>query len=112
MHIEFEDFFQKIGRHDLLFQFAGGARLFRRLFRLLFQFDAFEAQQILGALDRIFQRAVGVVEHGTLFQAKGAFLGVRLRKQVGMEAAAQRVELFFQCGDVKVELARKSEEVK
>ena len=108
MHVEFENFFQKIGRHDLLFQFAGGASLFRRLFRLLFQFDAFEAQQILGALDGIFQRAVGVVEHGTLFQAPGAFLGVRLREHVRMKAAAQRVEFFFECGRVEVELARKS----
>ena len=74
MHVELEDFLQKIGRHDLLLQFAGGASLLRGLLRLLFQFDAFEAQQVFGALDRIFQGAVRVVEHGTLFQAPGAFL--------------------------------------
>jgi len=32
-------------------QFAGGASLFRGLFRLLFEFDAFQAQQIFGALE-------------------------------------------------------------
>src|SRR5208282_6259463 len=80
MHVQFEDFLQEIGGHDLLFQVAGSARLFGRLFRLLFQFDAFEARQVFGTLDRIFQRAVGVVEHGTLFQAEGTLLGVGPRK--------------------------------
>ena len=42
MHVEFEDFLQQIGRHDLLLQFARGARLFGGLLRLLFELDAFE----------------------------------------------------------------------
>ncbi len=110
MHVELENFFQKIWRHDLLLQFSGCARLFGRLLRLLFEFNAFETQQILGPLDRIFQRAVRVVEHGALFQAEGTFFGVRLREQVGMEPAAQRVEFLFELGRVQVELAWKSKE--
>ena len=85
MHVELEDFFQKIGRDDLLLQFSGGAGLLRRLLRLLFQFHAFQAQQIFRALDRIFQSAVGVVEHGALFEAPGAFLGLGLSKDVRMQ---------------------------
>src|SRR5208283_1546924 len=88
MHVELENFFQKIGRDDLLLKFAGLASLFRGLLGLLFQFDAFEAQQILGALDGIFQGAIGVIEHGALLEAKGAFFGIRLREEVGMKAAA------------------------
>jgi len=42
VHVQLEDFFQEIGRHDLFLQFAGGASLFRGLFRLLFEFDAFQ----------------------------------------------------------------------
>src|SRR5208282_1658832 len=41
-------------------------------------------------------------------QAPGAFAVVSLSEYVRMEAATQRVELFLQCGRVKVELARKS----
>src|SRR5216684_4902670 len=110
MHVEFEDFLQKIWRHDLFLQFSGSASLFSRLFRLFFELDAFEAQQVLRALDRIFQRAVRVVEHRTLFQTPGAFLVVRLSEYVRMQTTTQGVELFLESGGVEVELARKSEE--
>src|SRR5437588_1967350 len=109
MHVQFEDFFQKIRRHDLLLQFAAGARFFRRLLRLLFQFDAFEAQQVLRALDRIFQRAVRVVEHRALFQAPRAFLFFCFAEYVWMKFAAQSIKFLFKGRGVEVELAWKSE---
>jgi hypothetical protein len=43
-----------------------------------------------------------------LFQAPGTFLGASLPEYVRMEAATQRVELFFEFGRIQVELARKS----
>src|ERR1700677_2233951 len=110
MHVEFETFFEKVGRHDLFFQFSGSARLFGCLLRLLFQFDAFEPQQIFGALDGIFQGAIRVVEHRTLLETPSALLIIGLSEDIGMKAAAQRIEFFFERGGVQVELAWKSEE--
>ena len=110
MQVEFEDFLQEIGRDDLFFQFSRGARFFRGLFRLLFQFDALQSQQVFGALDWIFQGAVGVVEHGALLQAPGTFLIFSLSENVWMETAAQGVELFFKRGRIQVELAGESKE--
>ena len=41
----------------------------------------------------IFQRAIGVVELGTLFQAPLLFLAAGARIEVGMKLAAQLVEV-------------------
>src|SRR5271170_4716700 len=112
MQIELENFLQKIGRYYLLLQFSGGTRLLGCLLRLFFQFYAFEAQQVFRALDRISQRAVSVVESGTLLQAPSAFLIFRLSEYVGMQAAAQSIEFFFQRGRVQIELSRKSKKGK
>src|ERR1700676_795332 len=107
MHVELEYFLQKIGRYNLRLQFASGARLICCLFRLLFQFDAFESQEILGALDWIFERSIGVIEHGTLFQTPRPFLLFSLSEYVGMELAAECVKFFFQCGSIQIQLAGK-----
>ena len=69
LHIQLEDFFQQIRRNNLLLHFARCARLLGRVLRLLFQFHAFQAQQVLGPLDRVFQRAIRVIQLRTLFQA-------------------------------------------
>ena len=46
LHVQLENFFQQIGRHNLFLHFARRARLFGRALRLLFQLHAFELQQI------------------------------------------------------------------
>ena len=71
-----------------------------RALGLLFQFHAFQSQQVLRTLDRILQGAVGVVEQGTLFQAPLLLALVRSRVQVGMQLAAQFVELPLQASDI------------
>src|SRR5271155_5167392 len=110
MQVEFEDLLQQVRRHDLLLQFSRRSRLFSRLLRLLFQFDTFQLQQVLGALDWIFQGAVSVVEPGTLLQTPGALLIISLSEKVWMKLSAQRIELLFQTGCVQVELAGKAKE--
>ncbi len=74
LHVQLEDLFQQIGRNHLLLRFAGAPRLFGGRLRLLFQLHALQAQQVFGARDRIFQRAIGVVELRTLFQAPCLFV--------------------------------------
>jgi hypothetical protein len=93
LHVEVEDFFQKIRRHDLLLDFAAGARLFSRALRLLFQFDAFHAQQVFRPLDGIFECAIRVVQLRALLQAPFLFTFVRDGIQIRMQLAAELVEL-------------------
>ena len=81
-----------------------------RALRLLFQFHAFEMQQIFRALDRIFQRAVRVVEQRALLQAPFLLVAAGARVQIGMQFAAQFVKVFFQRRDVEVQLWRQAEE--
>ena len=100
LHVQLEDFFQQIRRHDLLLDLSGGARLLGGAFGLLLQRHAFEMQQVFGALDRILQRAVGVVEQGALFQAPFLLLAAGAGIQIRMKLAAQFVEIFLQSGDV------------
>ena len=72
LHVELEDLFEELGWDDLLFLDAGGAGSFGGGFGLLFELDALEGEEVLGAQDGIFEGAVGVVEQGGLGQ--GGFL--------------------------------------
>src|SRR5262249_24579351 len=83
---------------------------FGRTLRLLFEFHAFKAQKILRALDRIFQRAVCIVELRALFEAPFLFAGFGAGVEVRMELAAELIKLALQQGQLYVQLARKAEE--
>ena len=95
LHVQLEDFFQQIGRDDLLLDLSGGAGLFGRALRLLFQFARLPVQQIFRALDRIFQRAVGVVEQRALLEAPFLLLAAGAGVQIGMQLAAEFVKISF-----------------
>ncbi len=79
-HVELEDFFEQFGRN-----------IFRALFA---DIETFLLQQVLGARDRVAQRAVGVVEDRCRFFSLSP-LG-RVAAKVGMQLAAQRVEAVFE----------------
>ena len=109
LHVQFENFFEQIRGNDLFLDLSGGASLLGGAFGLLFEVHAFQMQQVFGALDRVSEGAVSVVEQGTLFQAPFLFLGAGARVQVGMKLAAQFVESFFQGSDIEIQLGRQPE---
>ncbi len=70
------------------------------------ELHAFEAQQILGPVQRALQRAVGIVEQRSLRQAPFLLLLRGPRVHVRMQLTAVAVELLFQCGHIKIEFGR------
>ena len=109
LHVQLEDFFEQIRGNNLLLDLSGGAGLLGGALGLFFEYDAFQVQQILRAFDGIFQRAVGVVEQGTLFHAPLLFLAAGAGVQIRMKAAAEFVEILFEGRDINVELRRQAE---
>src|SRR5262249_49759628 len=95
----------------LLLLFAAGARLLGGGFGLLLELYAFETEQVLSAMDRVFQRAVGVVELRGLLQAPILLVGGGAGVNVWMEPAAERVEIFLKLGLVEVQLLAQAEEL-
>ena len=106
LHVEFEDLFEELGGDELLFLGAGGAGCVGGGLGLLFELDAFEGEEVLGAEDRVFQGAVSVVEAGG--GGEGGLLLVG-GEAVGVELAGLGVEGFFEGLGVQVEEAGKGE---
>ncbi len=89
---------------------AGGSGGFGGSFGLFVELYPLQGEEVLGAEDGVFEGAVGVVEEGGLGEG-GLLLGERLGGEaVGVEFAAQGVEVFFEGGGVEVELLREREE--
>jgi len=71
-----------------------------------FEFDAFQLEQILGPLDRVFQRpGKRRFKRELVLRSTAAPLCLR-GKQVRMQLAATGVKTFFQSADIDVQLAR------
>jgi hypothetical protein len=91
LHVQVEDFFQQIG---------GNARgILCDLCRVLFaDLRAFQLEQVFGAAQGIFQRAIGVVEQRRVGQAPLPLVLAGAGKAVGMQLAAEAVKLVLQRG--------------
>ena len=60
---------------------------------LFANFGAMQLEQILGAVDRILERAIGIVEQRRVGQAPLFLVLLCAGKTVGMQLAAEAVEL-------------------
>ena len=74
--------------------------------------NPFELEQIFSAPDRVFQGAVGVVEQRAVGQAPLLLLLACARVDIGMETAAEAVELALQGRHIESQLARQGEDFK
>jgi hypothetical protein len=64
-----------------------------------------QLEQVFGAVQRIFQGAIGVVEQRRIGQAPLPFVLAGAGKAVGMQLAAQAVKLVLQRGQINVQAA-------
>src|SRR5206468_5684617 len=110
LHVQLENFLEQVGWHYLFFQVAGSTRLFSSSLGLLFQFNAFDTEEVLRTLDGIFQGPVRIVEPRTLFQAPLLFLMMRASVEIRVKLSAENVKLALQCARIHIQVARQSEE--
>ena len=108
LHVQIEDLFEQIGR-NARWIFAVFAILAGVLFADL---RAVQLEQILGAADRIFQRAIGVVEQRGVGQAPLLFVLLCAGKAIGMQLAAEVVELVLEHAEIEIELRHETEDRK
>ncbi len=64
---------------------------------------ALQFEQVFGAAERIFQRAIGVVEQRRIGQAPLFFVLLRAGKAVGMQLAAEAMKLMLQRGQIEIQ---------
>ena len=69
---------------------------------------AFQLEQVFGAVQRIFQGAIGVVEQRRVGQAPLPLVLAGAGKAVGMQLAAEAMKLVLQRGQIEVEAAAPS----
>ena len=89
-HVQFEDFFQQLGRHVFGALFADG--------------KAFFGEQVFGALDGISEGAVAVVQNSRGFQRFSLFGGALAAEIIGMPLAAEVIEALLQVGQIEASL--------
>jgi hypothetical protein len=105
-HVELEGLFEEVGGSDLLFGCSGGLGCVGGGAGLLFELDALEREQVLGAGDGVAEGAVGVVELRTGGK-RGLLLGCGLGGEaVGVQLARLRVEGLLERGEVEVQVLR------
>src|SRR5271157_494429 len=108
LHVQLKDFFQQIGRDDLLLQLSGASRLFGCRLGLFFQLHALQPEQVFSPRNRVLQRAVRVVQVRTLFQGPLLFAIALDGVDVGMQVTAQIVELALQPAGLQVQFVGQS----
>ena len=105
LHVQFEDFFKQIG---------GDARWIFAVFAAVLFADlrALQLQQVLGAVQRILQRAIGIVQQRRVRQAPLPLIVSGAGKAVRMDLAAQAVKLVLQRRQIQVQPRLQSEDRK
>ena len=88
------------------------AALFFFAFVLGADLRALQLEQVFGAAQRIFQRAIGVVEQRRVGQAPLLFVLHGAGKAVGMQLAAEAMKLVLQRGQIEIELRLQAEDGK
>ena len=98
LHVELEDFFEQIGGNagDICLPFAGSIGVFAGV--LFAYLGAFKLEQVFGAMQRIFESAIGVIDQRRVCQAPFTFLFGGTGEAVGVQLAAEAVKLVFEGG--------------
>jgi hypothetical protein len=109
-HVELKGLFEEVGRGHLFLGGAGGLGEVGGGAGLLFELDAFEGEEILGAGYGFAEGAVGIVELGAGGKRGVLFFCGAGGEAVRVQLARLRVEGLLERREIEVQVLRKVEE--